>query len=89
MTSGISAESARAAGRALRLEARPVFLAGREKVLTELEARLSGDDGARPRVVALCGLGGAGKTSLAVEYAYRRAAGRLRWPGSYPPTTRQ
>ena len=60
-----------AAGRALRLAPRPVFLAGREDVLAEMEARLTGDDGA-PQVVALCGLGGAGKTSLALEYTHRR-----------------
>ena len=59
------------AGRTLRLAPRPVFLAGREELLAELEARLAGDDGAGPRVVALCGLGGAGKTSVAVEYAHR------------------
>ena len=61
-----------AAGRALRLAPRPVFLAGREELLAELAARLAGDDGAGPRVVALCGLGGAGKTSVAVEYAHRQ-----------------
>ncbi len=60
-----------AAGRALRLAPRPVFLAGREELLAELDARLAGDDGAGPQVAALCGLGGAGKTSLAVEYAHR------------------
>ena len=61
-----------AAGRALRLAPRPVFLAGREELLAELDARLAGDDGAGPRMVALCGLGGAGKTSVAVEYAHRQ-----------------
>ena len=55
------------AGRALR----PVFLAGREELLAGLDARLGGGDGAGPRVVALCGLGGAGKTSVALEYAHR------------------
>ena len=60
-----------AAGRALRLAPRPVFLAGREGLLAELDARLTGDDGAGPRMVALCGLGGAGKTSVALEYAHR------------------
>ena len=33
-----------------------------------------GDDGAGPRVAVLCGLGGAGKTSVAVEYAHRHLA---------------
>ena len=58
------------AGRALRLAPRPVFLAGREELLAVLGARLGGD-GAGPRVAVLCGLGGAGKTSVAVEYAHR------------------
>src|SRR5262249_29855302 len=62
------------AGRALRLAPRPVFVAGREELLAELEARLAGGDGAGPRVVALCGLGGAGKTSVALEYAHRQLA---------------
>jgi Domain of unknown function (DUF4062)/Tetratricopeptide repeat len=61
-------------GRALRLAPRPVFLAGRQELLAELEARLNRDDGAGPRVVALCGLGGAGKTSVALEYAHRHLA---------------
>jgi hypothetical protein len=60
-----------AAGRVLRLAPRPVFLAGREGLLAALDARLIADDGAWPRVVVLCGLGGAGKTSLAAEYAHR------------------
>ena len=59
----------------LRLAPRPAFLAGREELLAELEARLGGEDGAGPRVVALCGLGGAGKTSVALEYAHRHLAG--------------
>jgi hypothetical protein len=61
-----------AARRVLRLAPRPVFLAGREELLAELDARLTGDEGAGPRVVALCGLGGTGKTSLALEYAHRQ-----------------
>jgi hypothetical protein len=64
-----------AARRVLRLAPRPVFLAGREGLLAELEARLAGEDGAGPRVVALCGLGGAGKTSVALEYAHRQLDG--------------
>ena len=54
----------------LRLAPRPAFLAGREELLGELDARLAGDDQG-PRIVALCGLGGAGKTSVALEYAHR------------------
>ena len=58
----------------VRLAPRPVFLAGREELLAELDARLTGGGDAGPRVVALCGLGGAGKTSVAVEYAHRHLA---------------
>jgi hypothetical protein len=61
-------------GRPVRLAPRPEFLAGREDLLAELDARLSGTRSAEPQVVALCGLGGAGKTSLALEYAHRHRA---------------
>jgi hypothetical protein len=64
-----------AAGRVLRLAPRPVFLAGREELLAELDARLAGDEDAGPPVVALTGLGGAGKTSMALEYAHRQLDG--------------
>ena len=61
-----------AAGRALRLAPRPIYLAGRKQLLAKLDTWLAaGGDGARPRVVALHGLGGAGKTSVALEYAHR------------------
>ncbi len=63
-------------GPAVRVAPRPVFLAGREELLAEVEARLAGGERSGPRVVALCGLGGAGKTSVAVEYAHRQL-GRL------------
>ena len=60
------------AGQPVRLAPRPPVLAGREKLLAELDARLwAADGGSSPRTVALCGLGGVGKTSVAVEYAYR------------------
>jgi len=54
------------------LPPRAALLAGREELLASLDARLSGADS--PRVVALHGLGGAGKTSVAVEYAHRHLA---------------
>jgi hypothetical protein len=59
------------AARVLRLAPRPVFLVGREELLAELDTRLVGGEGGGPRVVALSGLGGVGKTSVALEYAHR------------------
>jgi hypothetical protein len=59
-----------APGMPVRVAQRPVFLAGRECLLAEMDALLVGG-GPGPRLVALCGLGGAGKTSVAVEYAHR------------------
>ena len=57
----------------MRLAPRPEFLAGREPLLANLAARLAAGPGrGGPRVAALCGLGGAGKTSVAVEYAHRQ-----------------
>ena len=50
------------------------MLAGREALLTQLDSRLSVGDGSAPRTVSLYGLGGAGKTSVAVEYAFRHLA---------------
>src|SRR5271155_3756663 len=58
----------------VRLPPRSVFLAGREELLAELDTRLAAGEDPAPRLVALCGLGGVGKTSLAVEYAYRHLA---------------
>jgi hypothetical protein len=46
-----------AASLPVRLAPRPVFLAGREGLLADVDARLAGGPG--PRVVTLCGLGGA------------------------------
>jgi hypothetical protein len=47
------------------------MLAGREELLAELDTMLTRGGDAGPRIVALCGLGGAGKTSVAVKYAHR------------------
>jgi tetratricopeptide (TPR) repeat protein len=49
------------------------FFTGRDLVLAELQTRLQAPDTATRRVV-LTGLGGIGKTSVAVEYVYRRHA---------------
>ena len=58
----------------VRLPPRPAFLAGREELLGKVGTRLTAGDDPGPRLVALCGLGGAGKTSVAVEYAHRHLA---------------
>ena len=62
------------AGLVLRLAPRPPLLAGREELLAELEDRLGGAGGSGPRIATLSGLAGAGKTSVAVEYAHRHLA---------------
>ncbi len=61
-------------GQPVRLAPRPPLLAGREALLTHLDTLLSGGGVSPPSAVALCGLGGAGKTSVAVEYAHRHLA---------------
>jgi hypothetical protein len=64
------------ASQPVRLAVRPGPLAGREALLADLDVRLTSEGGTgSPRVVVLAGLGGAGKTSVAVEYAYRHLAG--------------
>jgi hypothetical protein len=61
-----------AEGLPVRLVPRPAVLAGRERLLANLDTRLAPGPGRPgPRVVVLCGLGGAGKTTVAVEYAHR------------------
>ena len=60
----------------MRLSPRPAVLAGREALLAEIDARLAPGPGrSGPQVAVLCGLGGAGKTSVAVEYAHRQLGG--------------
>jgi hypothetical protein len=55
----------------LKLAPRPTMLAGREELLALLDDRLTSDEETGPQAVTLCGLGGAGKTSVSVEYAHR------------------
>jgi hypothetical protein len=57
-------------GKPVRLLPRPGFLVGRDDLLTGLDTRLTSGAGLQPRMVALYGLGGAGKTCVAVEYAH-------------------
>ena len=59
----------------VRLPPRPVLLAGREELLVELDTRLTGGGDPGPRTVVLRGMGGAGKTSVALEFAHRHVAG--------------
>ena len=73
VTGGAGGTVGQTGGVAVRLAPWPAVLVGREGLLAELDARLAA--GPRPGVVALTGLGGAGKTSVAVEYAHRQLAG--------------
>ena len=88
-------------GRALRLAPRPVFLAGREELLAELDARLAGDEGrAAGGGVVRAGRGGQDQRGAGVRapapgrgrggLAVRRPRTRRCWrPGSasWPPSS--
>lgn len=53
---------------------RNLYFTGREKVLQCLhKALISGKDGGSQRIRAVTGLGGIGKTQIAIEFAYRYA----------------
>jgi hypothetical protein len=55
----------------IRLSPRPLYFVGRDALMERLRARFAqSNQGSRPQVVALCGLGGVGKTSTAVAYAH-------------------
>ena len=62
-------------GKPLRIAPRLAFLVGREELLSGLEAELGAAYGVGVRVATLCGLGGVGKTSVAVEFAHRHLDG--------------
>jgi tetratricopeptide repeat protein len=70
----VEIRTAAVVSRPVRLALQPVFLVGREELLTELNDRLTAGDELGPRICVLHGLGGAGKTSVAVEYAHRHLA---------------
>src|SRR5262249_18049630 len=78
LSTGVLAELAKhsadamGAGRALRLALPPTLLAGRGNLLADLGTLLARSAG--PQVVTLYGLGGAGKTSVALAYAHRHLA---------------
>ena len=61
-------------GQPVRLAPRPPLLAGREELLAELDARLTAAMVPGRGRSPCAGLGGAGKTSVALEYAHRHLA---------------
>jgi hypothetical protein len=75
-------------GKPVRLAEPPPLLAGREELLADLDARLAAGDGPTPRIIALCGFGGIGKTSVVAAYARRHLTEvGLAWQfAAYDPT---
>ncbi|WP_462186782.1 MULTISPECIES: hypothetical protein [unclassified Frankia] len=69
------AEFPRRLPRIWNVPARNPFFTGRDDLLRALDGRLRQPDAEAIAVVPLRGMGGVGKTQLAVEYAHRRAAG--------------
>ena len=61
--------------RPVSLPPRPTLLVGRDDMLAALYQRLAEGESPWPRIVTLHGLGGVGKTSVAIEYAHRHQAG--------------
>ena len=78
-------------GKPVRLAAPPPLLAGRADLLDELHRRLTSGAGSGPQTVVLSGLGGSGKTSVALAYAHRHLAEvRVAWQfASQDPTVLQ
>jgi hypothetical protein len=65
-------QRARREGRVIRLGSRPSHLVGREALLAEIHRGFASNPES-PQMRVLHGLGGVGKTSIALEYAHRHA----------------
>ena len=70
---GGSGAAAAQAERLVRLSARPTILVGRDDLMVNLDRHLPIAKLSTPAVVFLTGMGGIGKTSVALEYAHRNS----------------